>query len=49
MSAIPYPDDIIEFANEGFAKLKRRQARLLGIAADGSQGSPLMQLIASKL
>jgi hypothetical protein len=49
LSAIPYPDDIHAWVSDGFAKLKRRQAALLGIAADGTQGSPLMRLIASKL
>ena len=48
-SAIPYPDGIREFAEEGYGKLKGRQAALLGIAADGSQGSPLMRLIVSRL
>ena len=48
-SAIPYPDDIHAWASSEFVRLKQRQASLLGIAADGSQGSPLMQLIASKL
>ena len=48
-SAIPYPDDLERWVSEGFDKLKRRQASLLGIAADGTQGSPLMRLIASRL
>ena len=48
-SAIPYPDGLEQWASESFDSLKKRQAALLGIAPDGSQGSPLMQLIASKL
>ena len=48
-TAIPYPDDLEKWVSETFDMLKQRQAGLLGIAADGSQGSPLMQLIASKL
>lgn len=49
LSAIPYPDDIHAWVEAGFAKLKQRQAELLGIAPDGTQGSPLMQFIASRL
>lgn len=48
-SAIPYPDELKQWASESFDMLKQRQSALLGIAPDGSQGSPLMQLIASKL
>jgi hypothetical protein len=48
-SAVPYPDAIEAWVLEGFRRLKRRQAGLLGVSSDGSQGSPLMQLIASKL
>ena len=48
-SAIAYPDGLRHFAEEGYSRLKARQAALLGISPDGSQGSPLMQLIVSRL
>lgn len=48
-SQIAYPDSLRAWVEAGFAKLKQRQAELLGIAEDGSQGSPLMQIIASRL
>ena len=48
-SAMPYPDGILDWINESYAMLKQRQADLLGISADGKQGSPLMQVIASRL
>jgi hypothetical protein len=47
-SAIPYPNQLHNFAETGFELLKRRQAELLGIR-DGRQGSPLMQFIVSRL
>jgi hypothetical protein len=48
-SAIPYPDDLQEWVERGYSQLKRRQAGLLGIGSDGTQGSPLMRLITSRL
>ena len=48
-SRIPFPDDLHQWVDEGFNRLKRRQSELLGIAPDGTQGSPLMRIIASKL
>ena len=48
-SAIPYPEDLESWVSDAFEKLKRRQASLLGIRQDGSQGSPFMRLIAAKL
>ena len=48
-TAIPYPDDLLAWVSEAFDMLKQRQSALLGIAADGTQGSPLMRLIAAKL
>ena len=48
-TAIPYPDALLAWTANAFDMLKQRQAALLGIAADGTQGSPLMRLIAAKL
>lgn len=48
-SAVPYPDAIEAWVLEGFRRLKRRQASLLGMGTDGSQGSPLTSFITSKL
>ena len=48
-SGIPYPDNLREFAEKGYRKLKARQAALLGIGPSGGQGSPLMRLIVSRL
>ena len=48
-SYLPYPDDLERWVSEAFDKLKARQADLIGIYADGGQGSPLMRLLTSKL
>lgn len=48
-TAITYPDGLRQFAEEGYRKLKARQEALLGIQADGAQGSPLMRFLVSRL
>ena len=34
-SAIPYPDKIVDFAEQEFRRMKTRQAMLLGISNGG--------------